>query len=85
MEQREYGDKIFKMVQRIERKRNVPDLHSFTGHVKDGFVCVEARCDGISIDFQKTDCTEWECWVGTAIAAANRLEMLGLDLSSISV
>lgn len=81
----DYGGEIFKLVQRIERNRGRIDLHSFTAHVQGGFVCVDARLDGISIDLQKTDCTEWECWVGTAIAAANMLETLKIDLSTVRI
>jgi DNA-directed RNA polymerase subunit RPC12/RpoP len=81
----DYGGEIFKLVQRIERDRGRADLHSFTAHVNGGFVHVDARCDGISISFQKRDCCEWESWVGTTIAAANRLEMLGMDLGTVSI
>ncbi len=76
---------IFKLVQKIERNVGKKDLHSFTGSINGGVVHVTADYGGVYVEHQKTDCCDWVCWVGTAIAAANRLEMLGLNLESVEI
>lgn len=79
-----YGDKIFKLLQSLERNVNTPDLHSFKANTKNGVVFVEARPGGIYISEMRADETRGE-WAGLAIACANRLEMLGVDLDSVEI
>ena len=79
-----YGDKIFKLLQGLERKVNVPDLHSFVANVKNGVVFVEARQGEAYIRETRKDATCVD-WAGNYIAAANRLEMLRLDLDSVEI
>lgn len=79
-----YGDRIFRLVQQIERNVNKPDLHSFTAKIKNGVVWVEARAGEIYISEMRCDTTHIG-WAGNAIAAANRLEALGIDLESVAI
>jgi hypothetical protein len=79
-----YGDKIFKLLQKLERNINKPDLHSFCAKVKNGTVYVDARCDGIYIGFTDNK-NNYSGWVGTCIAASNRLEMLEIDMDTVEV
>lgn len=79
-----YGDKIFKLLQSLERNINKPDLHSFKARIKNGVVFVEARQGEVYISEMRHDTTHVG-WTGTYIAAANRLEMLGLDLDSVEI
>ncbi|MEN6421625.1 MAG: hypothetical protein ABFD76_06715 [Smithella sp.] len=84
MSELSYGDKIFKLLQKLERNINKPDLHSFTAWCKDCFVFVEAKFVGeIYIEEQRGN----ECitWAGYPVAAANRLERLGIDLDSVEI
>ena len=79
-----YGDKIFKLLQTLERNINKPDLHSFKARIKNGVVFVEARRGEVYISEMRADTTHVG-WAGTYMAAANRLEMLGLDLDSVEI
>ena len=83
MSELSYGDRIFKLIQKLERNVNVPDLHSFKANIKDGIVFVDARIDGIYIEHHIED--KKTQWVGYAIAAANRLVMLELDLDTVDM
>ena len=83
------GDKIFKFLQKCNRNHNVPDLHSFKAKIKGGTVWVECRGYEVYIETQifdeNTDVCKTSQWAGTAIAAANRLEMFGIDLDTIDM
>lgn len=76
--------RIFKLLQKLERNVNRPDLHSFKAQIKDGVVFVEAHSGGIYIELADNNnkCSQW---VGSCIAAANRLEMLDLDLDTVEI
>lgn len=80
----EYGDKIFKLMQSIERNRNTPDLHSFTARIKNGTVFVEGREGEAFID-ERYDNGKENQFCGCYMAVTNRLEMLGLDLDSVEI
>jgi len=84
MNQTSYGDKILKLLQKLERNVNSPDLHSFKANIKNGVVFVEARQGEVYISEMRYDTTHVG-WTGTYIIAANRLEMLGLDLDSVEI
>ena len=79
-----YGDRIFKLLQMLERKVNVPDMHSFIARTKNGTVFVEARQGEVFISHERDNGT-YVGWSGTYIAAANRLEMLGLNLDTVLI
>ena len=83
MNELSYGDKIFKLLQKLEKNLHKPDLHSFKGQIKDGSVFVEARRGEVFIDDERGG--NRTSWAGTYIAAANRLEMLGLDLDTVEI
>ncbi len=84
MDDLSYGDKIFKLLQKLERNVNNPDLHSFKAHINTGVVFVEARQEDVYISHERDNGT-FVGWVGTYIAAANRLEMLKIDLDSVEI
>lgn len=78
-----YGDRIFKLLQKLERHIYTPDLHSFTAQIKNGTVFVEARQGEVFMRHGIGD--SWSTWAGTYLAAANRLEMLGIDLNTVEI
>lgn len=81
-------ERVFKFLQKCNRNHATPDLHSFQAKIKDGYVWVECRgyetyiASHIFSQFGEETVTEF---VGTTIAAANRLEMLGIDFDSIEM
>lgn len=84
------GDRIFKFLQKCNRNHYVPDLHSFQAKINGGTVYVDCRGFEVYIEthiFDKntTDIFKKSQWVGTTIAAANRLEKLGMDLDTIDM
>jgi len=82
-----YRDAIWKLLDSCNRKHNTPDLHSFVADIKGGTVFVD--CRGFEVHVQSTvfdgrqDKTE--NWTGTAMAAGNRLALLGIDLLSVEI
>lgn len=79
-----YGDKIFKLMQSLERNLNKPDLHSFRAEVKNGIVFVEGRPGEVFINYTDND-NEQTNWVGTYMAITNWLEINELDLSTVDM
>lgn len=80
------GDKIFKLLLKCNRNTNKPDKHSFVANIENGTVYVE--CRGFEIYIESRIYGEQEKvvrWSGSTIAAANRLEKLGIDLISIEM
>jgi len=85
MEQR---DRIFKLLQKLNRKPLKEDLHSFRAKIKNGIVFVECRGYEIyieSFEYDKNGKETRKTWAGVPIASANRLYELGLDLESIEI
>lgn len=83
-----YGDKIFKFLQKCNKKAHVPDLHSFKADIENGTVWVECRGYEVFIESRTCDSEGKEKttpWVGTTVAAANRLEMLKIDLNTVDM
>ncbi len=83
-----YGDKIFKLLNQCNRNCNAPDLHSFTADILNGSVFVDCRGFEVFIEsttYDKNANRHKIQWVGTTIAATNRLEKIGIDLSSLEV
>lgn len=83
----EYGDKIFKILHQFNKRVHIPDLHSFTAKIENGNVFVECRGYEVMVESRTHDENEKEkvsTWCGTTVAAANRLEMLKLDIDTIS-
>lgn len=80
------NEKLFKFLLKCNRNHNTPDLHSFTAKIRNGTVFVDCRGYETyveSIIYDKNGNEKKSKFVGTTIAAANRLEMLGIDLDSI--
>lgn len=82
----EYGDKIFKKLQWHNSRTHIPDLHSFVADIEKGRVFVECRGYEVMIESRiyNGETETVKTWCGTLIAAANRLEMLKIDLNSVS-
>ncbi len=82
-----YGDTIFKTIQAFSRRAHIPDLHSFVADIKNGTVYVECRGFEVMMESREYD-SEWnetvKTWCGTEIAAANRLERMGIKLETIT-
>lgn len=81
-------DKIFKFLQKCNRQHATPDLHSFKANIKNGVVFVDCRgyetfIESITCDTDGNEISQR--FVGTTIAAANRLEMLQMDFNSIDM
>lgn len=79
-------NEILNYLQRLNRRRHMPDLHSFKAKVKDGIVYGEARWEDVSLVFFLYDAAGNETrvhWSGTITAAARELESRGLDLASV--
>lgn len=77
---------ILNLLERLLRRRHIPDLHSFKAKIKNGVVFVDAQWDGFHIDFITYDGAgneTRESWVGSAFLAARELESRGLDLTSV--
>lgn len=82
------GDKIFKFLQRCNRYAHTPDLHSFKAKIEKGTVWVECRGFEVFIESRTYDSKGAETiksWAGSTIAAANRLELLKMDFSTIDM
>lgn len=83
------GDRIFKFLQKCDRNHHVPDLHSFKAKINNGFVWVECHGYEVYIESQifdeRSDVCKREEWCGTTVAAANRLEKLGIEFDSIEM
>lgn len=79
----ENGDVIFRLLQKCDHNVGATGLHSsFVAEIKDGTVFVNCRKDGVYVEAIITDVHDNNVtsqWVGTLIAAANRLDMLGMD------
>lgn len=83
------GDRIFMFLQKCNINHNVPDIHSFKARINGGVVWVECRDYEVYIETQifdeNTDVCTRNQWAGTVVAAANRLEQLGIDFSTIEM
>ena len=76
-------DDLFRLILSCCKDYNKPDMHSFIALIKNGTVVVDCRKQEVYIkEYYENKSNEW---VGLPIAAANRLEMLGIDLESIEV
>ena len=83
----EYGDRIFKILHAFNRKAHIADLHSFTANIENGVVFVECRGYEVMVEsrtYDKSGKEKVSTWCGTTVAAANRLEMLKLNIDTIS-
>lgn len=81
-------ERIFKLLQKCCRRHNVHDLHSFMADIKNGVVMVDCGEHKVFVESLIYDDLGNETrseFAGTIIEAANRLEMLGIDLDSIEM
>ena len=81
-------EKLFKFILSCARNHNKPDLHSFTIELKSGKAFVKCDCYGVHItefSFDENSNEKITQWEGTAIAATNRLEMLGAKYETMDM
>jgi hypothetical protein len=78
------SDRLFKFILKCQRNHNKLDLHSFMIDIEDGRAFVDCRSDGVCMQTYYNNGSS-VCWSGTAVAAANRLEMLGADYETIDM
>ena len=80
-----FNDKIFKFLQKRQKNCNKADLHSFT--INTTAPCGKAfvECRGYEIYIELHASENVDRWVGTTVAAANRLEKFGADYLSIEL
>ena len=78
-----YDDRLFKLILKCQRNYNKPDIHSFMIDVKNGRAFVECRQYEVFIKFYSGDSVKE--WIGTAIAAANALDIYGADYNTIDM
>lgn len=81
-------ERLFKFMQRCNRMWSTPDLHSFKANIKNGYVWVECRGYETYVESHTYDADGNEQitrFVGTTVAATNRLEMLGIEFDSIDM
>lgn len=81
------ADRLFKIIQKCQRNWYKPDLHSFVVTIKGGTAFVECRQNEVYIEARiyGIDHDEVNQWCGTAVAAANRLALLGADYTTIDI
>lgn len=84
MSEQTSSDKLFKFILKCQRNQDKPDLHSFMIEIEDGRAFVDCRCGEVYMQTHYNNGSS-VCWSGTAVAAANRLEMLGADYSTIDM
>ena len=77
-----YQDKIYQLLIKCNKNVDTPDLHSFTANIRNGTVYVD--CRGYEVYMEVSGETKSQ-WVGTILAATNRLERLGIDLSTVEI
>ena len=77
-------DEIFKLIQQCNLNKNKSDSHVFNAKTKKGTVWVDCRGYEVYIRHMvaEEDTSEW---CGTAVAAASRLERLGIDINTVKM
>lgn len=78
------ADRLFKLILRCQTNRYKPDSTSFRINIRDGEAYVEARDDGIYMEEHTASGAVYKS-CGTAISAANRLDLLGADFESVKM
>lgn len=78
---------IIKLLMQLVRNKNVPDLHSFLASIDGGRVYVSARPEGgVFLEYWNRQTGAGSTsWAGAIKDAADRLDMLGLDLCSVDM
>ena len=78
------NEKLFKFIIKVQRNHYKPDVHSFYIKINGGEAYVEGQYGGVYIREFYDDGSENE-FHGTAVAATNRLIMLGADYDTIEM
>lgn len=78
---------ITKLLTQLVRNKNVPDLHSFLASIDGGRVYVSACPEGgVFLEYWNSQTGSGSAsWAGAVKDAADRLDMLGLDLRSVDM
>ena len=77
------SEEFFKFVNKCQRNHDKPDKHSFSVKIKEGIAYVVGRFDGVFVEYYIGD--KKHQIIGTAIAMANKLDMLEADYSTIDM
>lgn len=83
MSEIEKDDILFKFILKCQKNYNKMDLHSFVICVEKGKAFVECRQYEVYIEIHTID--NRIKWVGTAIAAANLLDLYKADYTTIDM
>ena len=78
------NEKLFKFILKCQRNHYKPDIHSFFIEIKDGSAYVEGQSGGVYMEEYYNDGSKRK-FHGTAVAATNRLEMLGAKYETIDM
>lgn len=76
-------DKVFKLVLKMQRNHNKPDLHSFVANTKDGRVYVEGQADGCYVEHCVGE--SFYQYHALPVAVANLLIQMEIDLDSVEI
>lgn len=76
---------LFKIIQKMERNYNTPDLHSCTAKAKKCSVFVEVHFPGEILISESYYNGEYKQFCGNVMQITNRLEMLGIDINTIEM
>lgn len=82
------GERIYKLLLKLNRNAKNSDLHSFQANIKNGVVWVECRGYEVFIEtitYDKDGNEMRTQWAGNVMAGSNRLEKFGIDISSIEI
>ena len=75
----ELADRLYKVLFECHKNRNKPDLHSFMIKTTKGEAFVDCRESEVLIVNNGTK------WVGSIVAGANRLALMGADLQTLDI
>ena len=76
-------DKLFSTILSCMKNQSKPDVHSFTIKILNGTAFVDCRAGEVYVESHYEEVTTR--FVGTAVAATNRLHALGADPDTISI
>lgn len=81
------SDKLFRFILKCQKNYNKPDLHSFWININGGRAYVECRGYEVFMEIYIAATPEEKKiqWVGTAVAAANKLDLLGANYRTIEM
>lgn len=86
MSEQTNSDRLIKFILKCQRNQDKPDLHSFWINISGGRAYVDCRSHEVYIEMYIATPEEKKSqWIGTAVAAANKLDILGADYRTIEM